>query len=177
LQKNSLLRLILGSTALHSLLKNSRMNASPWKSGPSGPRERPEISAGFGTGGRSPSADCVFPQPVQRRGYRSVLSTALAAEAALLLALLFSAYAQADAGAETYKTKCAACHGANGTGETMLGKNLKLRSFASSEVQKQSDDELAAIIRKGKNRMPPYDRKLSKDQIRDLVREIRSLKK
>jgi len=59
----------------------------------------------------------------------------------------------------------------------MLGKNLKLRSFASSEVQKQSDDELAAIIRKGKNRMPPYDRKLSKDQIRDLVREIRSLKK
>jgi mono/diheme cytochrome c family protein len=59
----------------------------------------------------------------------------------------------------------------------MLGKNLKLRVLGSADVQKQSDDELVAVIGKGKNRMPPFDRKLSKDQIRDVVKYIRSLKK
>jgi mono/diheme cytochrome c family protein len=94
-----------------------------------------------------------------------------------MLALMFSAYALADSGADTYKTKCSACHGKNGAGDSMLGKNLKLRPLASDEVQKQSDDELFTIISKGKKRMPPFDRKLSKDQIRDLVRYMRSLKK
>ena len=97
--------------------------------------------------------------------------------ALIVLALVFSTYARADAGPDTYKTKCAACHGANGAGDTMLGKNLKLRSLASPEVQKQSDNELLTIIGKGKNRMPAFDRKLSKDQIGDLVKHIRSLKR
>jgi mono/diheme cytochrome c family protein len=44
-------------------------------------------------------------------------------------------------------------------------------------VQKQSDDELATIISKGKSKMPSFDRKLSKDQIADVVKYIRSLKK
>jgi len=91
--------------------------------------------------------------------------------------MLLSTYTLADSGADAYKTKCSACHGANGAGDTMLGKNLKLRSLASAEVQKQSDDELAVIISKGKDKMPPYDRKLSKDQIADVVKYIRSLKK
>jgi mono/diheme cytochrome c family protein len=98
--------------------------------------------------------------------------------AVIALALVFSTYTLADSGADTYKTKCSACHGANGTGDTtMLGKNLKLRALGSADVQKQSDDELAAIIGKGRNRMPPFDGRLSKDQIRDLVKYIRSLKK
>jgi mono/diheme cytochrome c family protein len=94
-----------------------------------------------------------------------------------LLALLFSTYTFADSGADIYKMKCSACHGLNGAGETMLGKNLKLRSLASAEVQNQSDDDLARIISKGKNKMPSYDRKLSKDQIEDVVKYIRSLRK
>ena len=97
--------------------------------------------------------------------------------AVILLGLLFSAYTFADSAADIYKTKCSACHGKNGAGDSMLGKNLKLRPLASDEVQKRSDDELFAIISKGKNRMPPFDRKLSKDQIHDLVKYIRSLKK
>ncbi len=44
--------------------KNSRMSAPPWKSGPSGPRKSPEITAGFSPGGRFPWADCIFPQPL-----------------------------------------------------------------------------------------------------------------
>jgi mono/diheme cytochrome c family protein len=97
--------------------------------------------------------------------------------AALALALLLSTYALADGGADTYKTKCSAGHAANGAGDTMLGKKLQIRALASADVQKQFDDKLATIIGKGKNRMPPFDRKLSKDQIGDVVKYIRSLKK
>ena len=95
----------------------------------------------------------------------------------ILLAMLFSTYAFADSAADIYKTKCSACHGKNGAGDTMLGKNLKLRPLGSDDVQKQSDDELFTIISKGKKRMPPFDRKLSRDQIHDLVKYVRSLKK
>jgi len=59
----------------------------------------------------------------------------------------------------------------------MLGRNMKLRSLASAEVQQQSDDDLARITGKGKGKMPAYDRKLSKAQIDDVVKYIRSLKK
>jgi mono/diheme cytochrome c family protein len=103
--------------------------------------------------------------------------TAKPSLAVILLALLFSTYALADSGADIYKTKCSACHGKNGAGDTMLGKNLKLRPLGSDDVQERSDDELFTIISKGKNRMPPFDRKLSKDQIHDVVKYIRSLKK
>ena len=109
---------------------------------------------------------------LQRCGNRAVLNAAV-----ILLALLFSTYTFADSGADVYKTKCSACHGKNGAGDTMLGKNLKLRPLSSDDVQQQSDDELFTIISKGKKRMPPFDRKLSRDQIHDLVKHIRSLKK
>jgi cytochrome c6 len=95
----------------------------------------------------------------------------------LALALVFSGYTFADAGGDTFKAKCAACHGATGAGDTTMGKNMKLRDLGSADVQKQSDDELTAIIAKGKGKMPPYDGKLTKEQIGDVVKFIRSLKK
>ena len=98
--------------------------------------------------------------------------------AMMALALIFSTYVFADAGADTFKAKCAACHGPDGSGNTTMGKNLKLRDLGSADVQKQSDDELTTIITKGKGgKMPAYDGKLTKDQISDVVKYIRSLKK
>src|SRR5215467_16215303 len=95
----------------------------------------------------------------------------------LTLAMVFSTYTFADGGADTFKAKCAMCHGPSGAGDTTMGKNLKLRDLGSADVQKQSDDELMAIITKGKNKMPAYDGKLSGDQIKDVVKYIRTLKK
>lgn len=83
--------------------------------------------------------------------------------------------AQADVAAAqaTFKTKCAACHGADGKGK----EAMKTRDLASADVQKMSDAELSAIITNGKPpKMPPY-KSLSADQVRDLVAYIRSLKK
>ena len=82
-----------------------------------------------------------------------------------------------DAGAALYKTKCAVCHGPDGKGETAIGKANKLRDLGSAEVQKQSDDELAAIMTNGKGKMPAYGKSLKPEQVKDLVAYIRSLAK
>ena len=94
------------------------------------------------------------------------------------LILVFSAYSSAESGEEIFKKKCVGCHGANGAGDTTIGKNLKLRDLRSPDVQKQTDDELAAIISKGKSgKMPPFENKLTKEQIGEVVEFIRTLKK
>ena len=130
-------------------------------------------SGGFGSGHRLSDAISTTKSTARSEtGYR--IWPLLAVN---LLVLLFSTYALADSGAATYKEHCASCHGANGAADTMLGRNLKLRSLASAEVQRQSDDELTAITSRGKGKMPAYDRKLSKDQIGDVVKYIRTLKK
>jgi|SRR5271155_2277677 len=110
---------------------------------------------------------------VSMRRFRNAINSRIV----VVLALLLSTYTLAESGADIYKTKCSACHGVSGAGDTMLGKNLKLRPLGSAEVQKQSDDEFVTIISRGRNRMPAFDRKLSKGQIADLVRYIRSLTK
>jgi mono/diheme cytochrome c family protein len=69
------------------------------------------------------------------------------------------------------------CHGADGKGDTPMGKKLGLRDLASPEVQKMSDDELTGIITKGKNKMPAYENKMSAAQIKDVVTYIRQLAK
>jgi len=95
----------------------------------------------------------------------------------LAFVFVFSTWSMADSGADLFKGKCAACHGATGAGDTAMGKNMKLRDLGSADVQKQSDDDLSGIITNGKNKMPKYDGKLTKDQISDLVKFIRTLKK
>ena len=82
-----------------------------------------------------------------------------------------------DEGGATFKAKCAMCHGQDATGNTAMGKNLKIRDLTSADVQKQSDADILAVITKGKNKMPEYGSKLSKEQIADLEKYIRSLKK
>jgi len=95
---------------------------------------------------------------------------------ALAWAVLLSAPTFAEVGAGTYKAHCTPCHGAKGAADTMIARNMNLRPLASPAVQNQSDEELFNIISKGAYRMPRYDRKLSKEQIHDLVMYIRSLK-
>ncbi len=91
---------------------------------------------------------------------------------------LLSGAAQAQSGGEAlYKTKCVACHGADGKGETAVGKANKIRDLGSADVQKQSDDDLSGIIGNGKGKMPAYGKSLKPEQIKDLVAFLRSLKK
>lgn len=79
------------------------------------------------------------------------------------------------AGEKVYKAKCASCHGADGVGATPAGKATKARDFCSDEVKKETDEEWTAIILKGKNKMPSYDKKLTDTEVKDVVAYIRSL--
>lgn len=89
---------------------------------------------------------------------------------------LWTTPAFADAAAN-YKAKCAMCHGADGKGDTSVGKKMGAHDFASAEVQKASDADLIAITTKGKNKMPAYGGKLSDAEIKDLIGYVRQLAK
>jgi len=91
----------------------------------------------------------------------------------LLLALALPVAAFAD-GAATFKAKCAMCHGPDGSGQTTIGKNLKLKDLRSAEVQKLSDAELTKLLTDGKGKMPAS--KLSADDIKAVIAFVRTLK-
>jgi cytochrome c6 len=79
----------------------------------------------------------------------------------------------AEVGADTFKAKCAMCHGADGKGKMAGTKDL-----GSAEVQKASDADLTAAIAKGKPpKMPANEGKLTADQIKSLVAYVRTFKK
>jgi len=100
------------------------------------------------------------------------------AAAAFLLAALTAAPAFAqDGGAGIYKTKCAMCHGADGTGNTPVGKSMKVRSFKSDEDVKATDAKLIKDTTDGVGKMPAYKGKLTDAQIQDVVAYIRTLQK
>ena len=80
-------------------------------------------------------------------------------------------------GAATFKGKCAMCHGPDGSGKTAMGEKLGIRDLHSADVQKQTDAQLSEIVTKGKNKMPAYDGKLTKEQIDQVVAFVRSLGK
>lgn len=99
---------------------------------------------------------------------------------AIAFSLILGAAAVAagpNPGEAVYKTKCAVCHGPDGAGKTVMGGKLKARDLRSAEVQKETDAELAQIITKGKEKMPSYEGKLTKEQIGQLVSYIRELAK
>ena len=82
-----------------------------------------------------------------------------------------------SAGADTFAAKCASCHAKDGSGNTPIGKKMALRDLGSADVQKQTDQQLHDITAKGRKKMPAYEKKLSAEQINELVAYIRSLAK
>ena len=91
--------------------------------------------------------------------------------------LLAAGTAQAQAAADLFKTKCQACHGPDGSGNTPMGKKLATHDFHSPEVQKMTDAQLIEVITKGKEKMPAYTGKLTAEQIKELAGYVRELGK
>lgn len=95
----------------------------------------------------------------------------------VLIALVLPLSAFAADGAAIYKAKCASCHGPDGSGQTPVGKTMKVRDLRSPEVQKQTDKELYDWTAEGKGKMPAYKNKLSEAEINALVAHMRDLAK
>lgn len=88
----------------------------------------------------------------------------------------------ADAKA-TYEKDCAKCHGADGKGETKMGKKMGAKDYTDAKVQDEMKDEAAfkAIKeglkdKEGKKLMSPAEG-MSDDEIKALVGYMRKFKK
>jgi mono/diheme cytochrome c family protein len=85
---------------------------------------------------------------------------------------------------EVWTEHCARCHGADGSGNTKVGKKMKVKDYTSAAVQaKMTDEEILKAIEGGvfdekkKEKMPAYKEKLSEKEMKDLVAEVRAFKK
>lgn len=104
----------------------------------------------------------------------------------LLVALLFCGGAVASPAAEAaanWEEHCASCHGADGRGETKMGKKLKIGNMTDAAYQAKFTDEKAAKAikegvkdEKGKTQMKPIEG-LSDEDVTALVAHVRSFKK
>ena len=88
----------------------------------------------------------------------------------------------ADAKAN-WEKHCLKCHGADGKGNTKMGKQSGVKDYTDSKVQAEMKDENAVkiikegIVEKGKKRMDPYGDKLNDQEIKDLIAHMRSFEK
>ena len=80
-------------------------------------------------------------------------------------------------GAALYGSKCAICHGRNGSG-TAQWKAKGQPDLSTAEWQKsRSDSQIAERIRLGKGKMPGFGKKLSEEEVMALVKQVRNFKK
>jgi mono/diheme cytochrome c family protein len=89
--------------------------------------------------------------------------------------LLVNCYADSADSAALFKSKCAMCHGPDGTGNAM-GQKLGVKSYKSPEIQKQSNADMKNTITNGKGKMPSY-KSLTPEQVDGLVKYARELGK
>lgn len=104
------------------------------------------------------------------------IRTGLTLVAMMATLTVTTAFAQGS-GADTYKAKCAMCHGADGLGATPAGKSMKATPFNAPESIKDSDANFIAITTNGKGKMPAYKGKLTDAQIKGVVAYVRTLQK
>ncbi len=108
---------------------------------------------------------------------RNVRFAVAACSLTLAIFMLVPSAFAADDGAGLYKTKCSACHGANGEGKPAV----KAPSLVSDEAKKMSDDDLKDMIANGgkdKKATHAFSKKgLTDEQISQLISHIRELQK
>lgn len=94
---------------------------------------------------------------------------------ALALGLVSAGSVRAAGPSEVFVTNCAVCHGEDGKGQTEEGKKKGARNLTSKEWQKlESDADITKVITKGKGKMPSFGKKLSADEIKALVADVRA---
>lgn len=100
----------------------------------------------------------------------------------IVIAAGLSTTSRAADAQETWEKTCVKCHGADGKGETKLGKKAGVKDFTDAKIQESFDDAKATkAIKEGvkdgeKVLMKPVE-DASDDVIKELVKKVRSFKK
>ncbi len=89
-----------------------------------------------------------------------------------LTLLLGSAFGQAG-GRDIYIAKCAACHAPDGSGNSTVGRSLRLSDIRPA-IKSMTDVQLRQIVLEGKGKMPP-NRKFDDEKVRNLTLFLRDL--
>lgn len=82
-----------------------------------------------------------------------------------------------------WEKHCQKCHGADGKGQTTMGKKLKVLDYTNPEHQKKfTDEEAIKITKEGKKEgdktlMKAFKDELSDQEIKELVEYIRKFAK
>ncbi len=94
----------------------------------------------------------------------------------LVLAPAAARGADAPARSELWKAHCSKCHGDDGKADTEEGKKKGARNLTNGKWQKTiSDDRMTRSITRGRDKMPSFGKELSPEEIKALVKEVRSL--
>jgi cytochrome c553 len=115
------------------------------------------------------------------RKERDIMKTLIKCGTLALITLASSSVFAATA-KENWDKECAKCHGADGKGQTKMGKQSGAKDYTDPKVQSEMDDAKAAARIKeglkegGKEKMKAYD-KFSDDEIKALVAHMRAFKK
>ncbi len=84
---------------------------------------------------------------------------------------------------ENWEKHCQKCHGADGKGNTKMGRQSGVKDYTDPKVQAELKDENAVkiikegIVEKDKRKMDPYKDKLTDEEIKALIAYIRAFKK
>ena len=95
---------------------------------------------------------------------------------------LYCCSAKAADAQENWDHYCAACHGKDGKGDTMMGRKLGMKDYTDSKVQASfTDADAAKAIKEGvkeddRQKMKPFADKLTDDEIQALVKHVRGFK-
>ncbi len=113
---------------------------------------------------------------------------AISISTAVFLGLVLSAHSEETPGKAVFDQSCKNCHGVEGKGDKMADGFWKVRipRLTSKYVQGKSDEELKKIITGGIRKMEPvrvgapadpHRPKITPQQMEDVIRYIRTLKK
>ena len=85
--------------------------------------------------------------------------------------------------AENWTNHCASCHGKDGKGQTKAGRMAGVKDQTDAQYQAGlKDDKMFKSIKEGlkegdKEKMKPFGDKLTDDEIKALIAQVRSFKK
>ena len=84
---------------------------------------------------------------------------------------------------QNWEKHCLKCHGADGKGNTKMGKQSGVKDYTDPKVQAEMKEENAlkiikeGIVEKGRKKMDPYADKLTEQEMKELIAYIRAFNK
>ncbi len=89
---------------------------------------------------------------------------------AAVVAVIVAPVALAAGAAETFQSKCAACHGKDGKGSSPMAQKLGVKDLTATKL---SAADIEKTIANGKGKMTPFKGKLTDAEIASLAKYVK----